>query len=167
VSTQVGNAIGQRDTAGPSLRTPLGAAECNNMSSHHGLVPLCQTRTSPQPLPTQLNLKNKQVYGYLFSNNKSVIHLVSQVMLLIASFQVVDSLAGSCGGVLRGQGRQHLGAVFHVCITIFKLMPPPDSYYPQARWWCFLSWVCVSMWLCGLVQTGIMKLGRGGDLLVS
>jgi Na+-driven multidrug efflux pump len=65
------------------------------------------------------------VYGYYFGNDKSVIHLVGQVMLLITSFEVADGLAGSCGGVFRGQGRQHLDMVFHVYITIFMLMPLP------------------------------------------
>jgi hypothetical protein len=34
--------------------------------------------------------------------------LVSQVMPLVASFQVADGLAGSCGGVLRGQGMRRI-----------------------------------------------------------
>jgi Na+-driven multidrug efflux pump len=45
-----------------------------------------------------------QVYGYLFSDDVDVVKLVGQVMPLVASFQVADGLAGSCGGVLRGQG---------------------------------------------------------------
>lgn len=37
--------------------------------------------------------------------------LVSKVMPLVASFQVADGLAGSCGGVLRGQGMRHYSTV--------------------------------------------------------
>lgn len=44
------------------------------------------------------------MYGYFFSDDKDVVLLVSEVMPLVASFQVADGLAGSCGGVLRGQG---------------------------------------------------------------
>ena len=44
------------------------------------------------------------MYGLLFSDDKAVVHLVSEVMPFVASFQVADGLAGSCGGVLRGQG---------------------------------------------------------------
>jgi MATE family multidrug resistance protein len=46
-----------------------------------------------------------QVYGYAFSDEVDVVGLVAQVMPLVASFQVADGLAGSCGGVLRGQGK--------------------------------------------------------------
>ena len=67
--------------------------------------------------------KKKQVYGYLFSNDESVVHLVSQVMPLVASFQVADGLAGSCGGVLRGQGRQHLGAAFNLVAYYVLALP--------------------------------------------
>ncbi len=50
-------------------------------------------------------------------------HLVSQVMPLVASFQVADGLAGSCGGVLRGQGRQHLGAAFNLVAYYILALP--------------------------------------------
>ena len=72
--------------------------------------------------PIKLNLK-KQVYGYIFSDDESVAQLVSQVMPLVASFQVADGLAGSCGGVLRGQGRQHLGAAFNIIAYYVLALP--------------------------------------------
>ncbi|KAJ7777307.1 MOP flippase [Mycena metata] len=65
----------------------------------------------------------KDVYGYLFSDDVDVVRLVGQVMPLVASFQVADGLAGSCGGVLRGQGRQHLGALFN-CVAYYVLALP-------------------------------------------
>ncbi|KAK1218122.1 ethionine resistance protein [Marasmius sp. AFHP31] len=55
----------------------------------------------------------KDVCGYVLSDDEDVVALVSKVMPLVASFQISDGLAGSCGGVLRGQGRQHLGAFFN------------------------------------------------------
>jgi multidrug resistance protein, MATE family len=45
------------------------------------------------------------------------------VMPLVASFQVADGLAGSCGGVLRGQGRQHLGAAFNIVAYYVLALP--------------------------------------------
>jgi hypothetical protein len=45
------------------------------------------------------------------------------VMPLVASFQVADGLAGSCGGVLRGQGRQHLGAAFNLVAYYVLALP--------------------------------------------
>ena len=44
-------------------------------------------------------------------------------MPLVASFQVADGLAGSCGGVLRGQGRQHLGAAFNLVAYYVLALP--------------------------------------------
>jgi MATE family multidrug resistance protein len=81
-----------------------------------------------------------QVYGYLFSEDRDVVVLVSKVMPLVASFQVADGLAGSCGGVLRGQGntvfcrverhltlmalgRQHLGAFFNIVAYYVLALP--------------------------------------------
>lgn len=37
--------------------------------------------------------------------------------------QVADGLANSCGGVLRGQGRQHLGAVFNLVAYYVLALP--------------------------------------------
>ncbi|KAH9976421.1 hypothetical protein BGW80DRAFT_1293592 [Lactifluus volemus] len=59
-------------------------------------------------------LLSKDVFGYLFSEDVSIVRLFAQVMSPVASFQVADSLAGSCGGVLRGLGQQHLGAAFNM-----------------------------------------------------
>ncbi|KZT00436.1 mate-domain-containing protein [Laetiporus sulphureus 93-53] len=65
----------------------------------------------------------KDVFGYLFNDDQPVIGLVSKVMPLLAIFQIWDGLAGSCGGVLRGQGRQHLGAMFNVIAYYVLALP--------------------------------------------
>jgi multidrug resistance protein, MATE family len=57
---------------------------------------------------------HEQVFGRLYTDDVDVVRLVSKVMPFVASFQVADGLAGACGGVLRGQGRQHLGALFNL-----------------------------------------------------
>jgi MATE family multidrug resistance protein len=44
-------------------------------------------------------------------------------MPYVASFQVADGLAGACGGVLRGQGRQHLGAAFNLVAYYVLALP--------------------------------------------
>jgi MATE family multidrug resistance protein len=82
-----------------------------------------------------------QVFGFIYTDDVSVVKLVSKVMPLVASFQVADGLAGSCGGVLRGQGaflrscarkpkltgaltgRQHLGALFNVVAYYILALP--------------------------------------------
>jgi MATE family multidrug resistance protein len=124
-STRVGNAIGRRDAAGAKFTGHLSAL----LSVITGIIVMVSlllakdVRSPPTPPnPTQPQ-KKKQVYGYLFSNDESVVHLVSQVMPLVASFQVADGLAGSCGGVLRGQGRQHLGAAFNLVAYYVLALP--------------------------------------------
>uniref|UniRef100_A0A8C5Z4M4 Multidrug and toxin extrusion protein n=1 Tax=Marmota marmota marmota TaxID=9994 RepID=A0A8C5Z4M4_MARMA len=48
-----------------------------------------------------------------FSSNRDIISLVSQVMPIFAPFHLFDALAGTCGGVLRGIGKQKIGAILN------------------------------------------------------
>ncbi|KAJ6561192.1 MATE efflux family protein [Mycena vulgaris] len=106
-STRVGNLIGSRSPVGAKYAAHASAV----VSVVVGLVVMI------------LMMATKDVYGYLFSDDIDVVKLVALVMPLVASFQVADGLAGSCGGVLRGQGRQHLGALFN-CVAYYVLALP-------------------------------------------
>ncbi|XP_009070826.1 PREDICTED: multidrug and toxin extrusion protein 2-like, partial [Acanthisitta chloris] len=53
----------------------------------------------------------KDVVGYIFTNDKEIVHLVSKVMLIFGPFHLLDATAATCGGVLRGTGKQKLGAI--------------------------------------------------------
>uniref|UniRef100_A0A8C6FCL4 Multidrug and toxin extrusion protein n=1 Tax=Monodon monoceros TaxID=40151 RepID=A0A8C6FCL4_MONMO len=46
----------------------------------------------------------------LFFSNRDIVSLVSQVMPIFAPFHLFDALAGTSGGVLRGAGKQKMGA---------------------------------------------------------
>lgn len=46
---------------------------------------------------------------WLFTNDEDVVELVSSVLPLCAAFQLFDSLATNCNGILRGLGRQEVG----------------------------------------------------------
>jgi len=52
--------------------------------------------------------------GALFNDNVEVIRLVAEVIPYVALFQVADGLNGSCGGALRGMGRQWVGALVNI-----------------------------------------------------
>uniref|UniRef100_G3TYX6 Multidrug and toxin extrusion protein n=1 Tax=Loxodonta africana TaxID=9785 RepID=G3TYX6_LOXAF len=54
----------------------------------------------------------KDVVTYVFTNEKEVITLVSQVMPIFAPFHLFDAIGGACGGILRGTGKQ-IGAVLN------------------------------------------------------
>ena len=53
-------------------------------------------------------------WGFLFSSEPEVVRLVSNVLPLVAAFQIADSISGTCGGVLRGVGQQHLSAYINI-----------------------------------------------------
>ncbi|XP_073900862.1 multidrug and toxin extrusion protein 2 [Castor canadensis] len=55
----------------------------------------------------------KDVVAYIFTSDKDIISLVSQVMPIFAPFHLFDALAGTCGGVLRGTGKQKIGAILN------------------------------------------------------
>nr|XP_025719700.1 multidrug and toxin extrusion protein 2-like [Callorhinus ursinus] len=55
----------------------------------------------------------KDVVAYIFTSDRDIIYLVSQVMPIFAPFHLLDALAGTCGGVLRGTGKQKIGAILN------------------------------------------------------
>ncbi|KAJ8328427.1 ethionine resistance protein [Batrachochytrium dendrobatidis] len=66
-------------------------------------------------------------WGYLFTSDVEVIRLVAEVLPLAALFQISDCLCSIGGGVLRGCGRQHLGAYMN--LTGYYLMGLPIGVY--------------------------------------
>lgn len=128
-STRVGNAIGRRDAAGAKFIGHLSAL----LSALAGAFVMLSLLASKNVRPSQTKMRKKKVapdlnhfpkvFGYLYSEDESVVRLVAQVMPFVASFQVADGLAGSCGGVLRGLGRQHLGAAFNILAYYILALP--------------------------------------------
>ncbi|KDN44750.1 MATE efflux family protein [Tilletiaria anomala UBC 951] len=53
-------------------------------------------------------------WGWLFSGDKEVVDLVADILPFVAAFQIFDSICGVGGGILRGSGRQHLGAYINL-----------------------------------------------------
>ncbi|XP_044130357.1 multidrug and toxin extrusion protein 2-like [Bufo gargarizans] len=56
----------------------------------------------------------KNVIGYVFTTDRDILSLVSQIMLVFAPFHICDATNISSGGVLRGLGRQKIGAITNV-----------------------------------------------------
>ncbi|KIJ65467.1 hypothetical protein HYDPIDRAFT_187260 [Hydnomerulius pinastri MD-312] len=106
-SNRVGNLLG--------ARSALGARTAAHASA------LISVLVGFTIMIIMLAARNK--FGYIYSDDEAVVHLVSQVMPLVASFQIADGLANACGGVLRGQGRQHLGAVFNIIAYYVLALP--------------------------------------------
>ena len=96
-------------------------------------------------------------FARLFNDDVRVVRLTADVLPLVALFQVADGLNGSCGGSLRGMGRQHVGALVNLV-----------SYYcgalPLGVWLAFHGWglqglwagQCVALYLVGAFEWTIV-----------
>jgi len=148
-STRVGNAIGRRDAAGAKFIGHLSAL----LSALAGAVVMFSL------------LASRNVFGYLFSNDESVVQLVAQVMPLVASFQVADGLAGSCGGVLRGLGRQHLGAAFNILAYYILALPLGITLAFRAGYGLQGLWMgqVVALFIVGACEYAVVWLGTDWD----
>ncbi len=82
----------------------------------------------------------KDFYAKIFNDDVHVIRLTAEVMPYVALFQIADGLNGSCGGSLRGMGRQHIGAAVNIV-----------SYYmgalPLGIWLAFHGWGLAGLWV--------------------
>ncbi|XP_040278220.1 multidrug and toxin extrusion protein 2-like [Bufo bufo] len=56
----------------------------------------------------------KDVIGYIFTTDRDILSLVSRIMLIFAPFHLCDAINTSSGGVLRGFGKQKIGAITNV-----------------------------------------------------
>lgn len=91
-------------------------------------------------------MATRNQFGYLFSDNEGVVRLVGDVLPYVAAFQVADGWAQrfvlrtllgrasletdaglfflfSCGGVLRGMGKQHVGAGVNLVAYYILALP--------------------------------------------
>ncbi|KAI8982017.1 mate-domain-containing protein [Mycotypha africana] len=66
-------------------------------------------------------------FGFLFTSDTDVVRIVSRIMPLCALFQVADGLAGVCGGIIRGLGRQEFAAYLN--ILAYYIVALPLGYY--------------------------------------
>ncbi|KAL0488712.1 hypothetical protein AKO1_015864 [Acrasis kona] len=53
----------------------------------------------------------RNVYARLFIDDDAVVEIASKIMILSAYCQIFDGIQAVCGGVLRGTGRQNIGAI--------------------------------------------------------
>ncbi|KAF2158095.1 mate family transporter [Myriangium duriaei CBS 260.36] len=144
-SARVGNLLGDRDAKGASRAANTSAV----LSIFLGSVILA------------ILLGVKDVYARIFNDDEAVVRLTAEVMPFVALFQIADGLNGSCGGSLRGMGRQHIGAIVNIV-----------SYYcgalPLGIWLAFNGWglsglwvgQCIALYLVGLAEWAIVALSN-------
>lgn len=94
----------------------------------------------------------KRFWAHFFTNDHEVVNMIIQILPIIALFQMFDNTACVFAGILRGQGRQKLGASIN--ITCFYGMAIPlgvffSSYHDYGiagLWMAFgLSVFCTSI----------------------
>jgi MATE family multidrug resistance protein len=95
----------------------------------------------------------KDVFGKLFNDDERVVRLVAEVMPYVALFQIADGLNGSCGGTLRGMGRQWVGALVNL-VSYYCGALPGGIYLAFHGWGLAGLWVgqCVALYLVGAFE---------------
>ncbi|EAW17470.1 MATE family efflux transporter [Aspergillus fischeri NRRL 181] len=136
-SARVGNLLGARD-AGGAARAANTAAWLSMFLGGVVLAVLMGTRND---------------FARIFNDDEGVVRLTAEVLPYVALFQIADGLNGSCGGSLRGMGRQHVGAMVNLV-----------SYYcgalPLGIWLAFHGWglkglwvgQCIALYIVGMLE---------------
>lgn len=123
-SARVGNLLGARNARGARRATNVAAW----LSVVMGTVVLI------------VLMAVKGSFAKIFNDDVDVVRLTAEVLPYVALFQIADGLNGSCGGSLRGMGRQHIGAVVNIV-----------SYYmgalPLGIWLAFHGWGLAGLWV--------------------
>jgi MATE family multidrug resistance protein len=140
-SARVGNLLGARN--------PVGAKRAANTAA------LLSMFLGTLVLAVLMGTRN--VFGRIFNDDDNVVRLTAEVLPYVALFQIADGLNGSCGGSLRGMGRQHVGAAVNLV-----------SYYcgalPLGIWLAFNGWglaglwvgQCIALYLVGFAEWAIV-----------
>ncbi|KAF2762095.1 mate family transporter [Pseudovirgaria hyperparasitica] len=99
----------------------------------------------------------KDFYAKIFNDDEDVVRLTALVMPYVALFQIADGLNGSCGGALRGMGRQHVGAAVNIVAYYFGALPF-GIYLAFHGWGLVGLWIgqCIALYLVGFVEWAIV-----------
>ena len=99
----------------------------------------------------------KDFYAKIFNDDERVIKLTADVMPYVALFQIADGLNGSCGGALRGMGRQHIGALVNI-LSYYAGALPLGIHLAFNGWGLAGLWVgqCIALYLVGFLEWAIV-----------
>lgn len=140
-SARVGNMLG--------LRNAKGAARSANtaawLSIFMGSIVLA------------ILMGTRNVFAKIFNDDRDVVELTARVLPYVALFQIADGLNGSCGGSLRGQGRQHIGALVNI-VSYYCIALPLGIYLAFHGWRLPGLWLgqCIALYLVGILEWGIV-----------
>ncbi|KAE8360382.1 MATE efflux family protein [Aspergillus caelatus] len=136
-SNRVGNLLGARDSKGAALTGHVAAW----LSVSVGAVILI------------ILMLTRYQFGEIFNDDAAVVQLVGDVMPYVAAFQVADGLNSSCGGCLRGIGKQHLGAAINI-FTYYAAALPLGIWLATRGYGLAGLWIgqCLALYTVGLLE---------------
>ncbi|XP_077338388.1 multidrug and toxin extrusion protein 2-like [Lithobates pipiens] len=105
--------IGFCTAASVRVGVALGAGDIEQAKMSAKVVLYCTAFCCLLVSCTLLALKN--VIGYMFTNDRDIITLVSKLVLVFAPVHLSDGINVACDGVLRGTGKQKIGAIATFC----------------------------------------------------
>ncbi|KAI9752730.1 MAG: hypothetical protein M1815_000297 [Lichina confinis] len=140
-SARVGNLLGAQDARAAARAANVAAW----LSMMIGLLVLA------------LLMSVKDFYAKIFNDDVRVVRLTAEVMPYVALFQIADGLNGSCGGSLRGMGRQHVGAAVNI-VSYYAGALPLGIYLAFHGWGLKGLWVgqCIALYLVGFLEWAIV-----------
>ena len=144
-SARVGNLLGARDAKGAAR-----AAHCAAwLSMIFGVLVLIVLMAS------------RDHFAKIFNDDPRVVSLTAEVIPYVALFQIADGLNGSCGGSLRGMGRQHIGAAVNI-VSYYCGALPLGIYLAFHGWGLEGLWIgqCIALYLVGILEWVIVALSN-------
>ncbi|KAL8705099.1 MAG: hypothetical protein Q9201_001782 [Fulgogasparrea decipioides] len=106
-------------------------------------------------------MASREHFAKIFNNDTRVVKLTADVLPYVALFQIADGLNGSCGGSLRGMGRQHIGAAVNI-VSYYCGALPLGIYLAFHGWGLKGLWVgqCIALYLVGLIEWIIVAISN-------
>jgi MATE family multidrug resistance protein len=140
-SSRVGNMLGAKNAKGAARSAHVAAW----LSMLMGAVVLA------------ILMGTRDHFAKLFNSDPRVVTLTSEVIPYVALFQIADGLNGSCGGALRGMGRQHIGAAINI-ISYYFIALPLGIHLAFHGWRLPGLWVgqCIALYLVGFGEWAIV-----------
>ncbi|KAK4634729.1 hypothetical protein CLAFUW4_00906 [Fulvia fulva] len=141
-SSRIGNLLGSKSAKGAALSANTAAV----LSMVLGAIVLA------------ILMATKNNFARLFNDDDQVVRLTAEVLPYVALFQIADGLNGSCGGALRGMGRQHVGAIVNVVSYYCGALPLGIYLAKQGGWGLAGLWVgqCIALYLVGIIEWAVV-----------
>ncbi|XP_077331958.1 multidrug and toxin extrusion protein 1-like isoform X3 [Lithobates pipiens] len=93
----------------------------------------------------------KDVIAYVYTTDQGIVELVSYVLPVYAGSHLFDGCVATCGGILRGTGKQKIGAIFHAVGYYVICLPVAVSLMFAAKIGIIGFWLGVL--LCAFLQS--------------